>query len=151
MTPSQLRIALLFSVCLNIGALGAVAYRSLMPAAVPQAGESLPRYLQLSPPQREKWHALERGFLHQLAAGAEDIRSHRDRMIQAIFAEKPDATMIDAERAAIARLQDEQQKLVIQQLLSESALLEPRQRDLLARLLLAQPVGMPNVDQLHRE
>lgn len=151
MTPSQLRIALLFSVCLNVGALGAVAYRSLMPAAAPQAGESLPRYLQLSPPQREKWHALERGFLHQLAAGAEDIRSHRDRMIQAIFAEKPDATMIDTERAAIARLQDEQQKLVIQQLLSESALLEPRQRDLLARLLLAQPVGMPNVDQLHRE
>ena len=151
MTPSQLRIALLFSVCLNVGAVGAVAYRSLMPAAAPPVGESLPRYLQLSPPQLDKWHALERGFLRQLAAGAEDIRSHRDRMIQAILSEKPDSKTIDSERAAIARLQDEQQKLVIQQLLSESELLEPSQRDRLARLLLAQPVGMPNVDQLHRE
>ncbi|MBI2278284.1 MAG: periplasmic heavy metal sensor [Dechloromonas sp.] len=151
MTPSQLRIALLFSICLNIGAFGAVAYRSLMPAAAPAGGESLPRHLQLSPPQLDKWHALERSFLQQLAAGAEDIRSHRDRMIQAIFAEQPDSTMIDAERAAIARLQDEQQKLVIRQLLSESELLNPRQRDRLVRLLLAQPVGMPNVDQLHRD
>ncbi|MCK9382545.1 MAG: periplasmic heavy metal sensor [Sulfuritalea sp.] len=151
MKPNQLRIALALSVLINLGVLGAVAYRAIAPAAAPAAGESLPRHLQLSADQVHRWHESEAGFLTQLVAGADKIRVHRDRMIGAIFADAPDQALIDTERTAIARLQDEQQKLVIGQLLRERELLQPVQRDRLARLLLAQPVGPSTIEQLHRD
>ena len=59
--------------------------------------------------------------------------------------------LIDAERASIARLQDEQQKRVIQQLLRERELLTPPQRALLAQLLLDQPAGPSMIELLHRD
>lgn len=151
MKPTTLRLALALSVLVNLGVLGAVAYRSLAPAAGPAGGESLPRHLQLTADQVRRWHESEAAFLAQLGAGAEQIRAHRDRMIGAIFDAAPDPALIDAERAAIARLQDEQQKLVIAQLLRERELLQAPQRDRLARLLLAQPVGPSSIEQLHRD
>jgi len=150
MKPNHLRIALALSFLINLGVLGAIAYRSMIPVAVP-AGESLPRHLQMSTEQLHRWHESEAGFLKQLGAGAEEIRAHRDRMIRAIFSEKPDQDLIDGERAAIARLQDEQQKLVIAQLLRERELLQPDQRERLARLLLSQPVAASTIEQLHRD
>ncbi|MDP1655799.1 MAG: periplasmic heavy metal sensor [Hylemonella sp.] len=151
MKPTSLRIALLLSLFINVGVLGAVAYRALVPASTPAAGLNLPRHLQLSAEQLQHWHASETAFLGQLEATATDIRQHRDRLVRAIFAENTDPTLIEAERTAIARLQDEQQKLVIRQLLAERALLNPAQREQLARLLLAQPVGPSTIEQLHRE
>ncbi|MBA3031542.1 MAG: periplasmic heavy metal sensor [Gammaproteobacteria bacterium] len=150
MKPNPLRIALVLSFLINLGVLGAIAYRAMVPAAVP-AGESLPRHLQLSPEQLHRWHESEAGFLRQISAGADQIRAHRDRMIRAVFADTPDQTLIDRERMAIARLQDEQQKLVIAQLLRERELLQPAQRERLAQLLLAQPVGPSTIEQLHRD
>jgi len=151
MKPTHLRIALALSVLINIGVVGAVAYRAMAPAAAPAAGESLPHHLQLSAEQLHRWHDAEAAFLGQLGAGADKIRTHRDRMIGAIFADTPDRALIDAERTAIARLQDEQQKLVIEQLLHEREMLQPVQRERLARLLLAQPVGPSTIEQLHRD
>lgn len=151
MNTNSLRIALVLSLLINLGVLGAVAYRAMAPTAAPAAGESLPRYLHLSAEQLRHWHESEAGFLTQLGAGADRIRSHRDRMIGAIFADSPDQALIDAERAAIARLQEEQQKLVIGQLLRERELLQAPQREQLARLLLAQPVGPSSIEQLHRD
>ncbi len=150
MKPNPLHIALALSLLINLGVLGAIAFRSAVPVAAP-GGESLPRHLQLSAEQLQHWHESEAGFLRQLGAGAEEIRVHRDRMIHAIFAEKPDPGLIDGERAAIARLQDKQQQLVIAQLLRERELLQPAQRERLARLLLAQPVTASPIEQLHRE
>jgi len=40
---------------------------------------------------------------------------------------------------------------VIGQLLRERQLLQPDQRERLARLLLAQPVGPSTIEQLHRD
>jgi hypothetical protein len=151
MKPNHLRLALALSFLINLGVLGAVAYRAMAPAAAPAAGESLPRHLQLSAEQLHRWHESEAAFLGQLGAGADKIRVHRDRMIGAIFADTPDQVLIDAERTAIARLQDEQQKLVIGQLLRERELLQPAQRERLARLLLEQPVGPSTIEQLHRD
>lgn len=151
MNPPYLRLALALSLFINLGVLGALAYRAWTPLAPPAAGESLPRHLQLSAEQLQRWHQSETLFLKQLGAGAARIRGHRDRMIGAIFAATPDQALIDAERAAIARLQDEQQKLVIAQLLLERELLQPEQRARLARLLLAQPVGPSTIEQLHRD
>jgi hypothetical protein len=150
MKPTTLRIALALSALINLGVLGAVVYRAMVPTA-PAAGENLPRHLQLSADQLHRWHESEAGFLRQLGAGADRIRAHRDRMIGAIFAETPDQALVDAERTAIARLQEEQQKLVIAQLLLERELLQPVQRERLARLLLTQPVGPSTIERLHRD
>lgn len=151
MKPAHLRIALALSVLINLGVVGAVAYRAMVPPAAPAAGENLPRHLQLSVEQRQRWHESEAAFLKQLGAGAEQIRAHRDRMIAALFAETPDQALVDIERTAIARLQEEQQKLVIAQLLRERELLQPLQRERLARLLQEQPVGPSTIEQLHRD
>lgn len=150
MKPNTLRIVLALSVLINLGVVGAVAYRATVPPAA-ATGESLPRHLQLSAEQLQRWHESEAAFLKQLGTGAEQIRAHRDRMIGAIFAATPDQAQVDAERTAIARLQEEQQKLVIAQLLRERELLQPAQRERLARLLLAQPVGPSTIEQLHRD
>lgn len=150
MNQKLLRIALTLSLLVNVGVLGAIAYRSAVSSAA-TAGESLPRHLQLSAEQQQRWHQSEGDFLRQLAAGAEEIRVHRDRMIHAIFAETADPALVDGERMAIAGLQDQQQKLVIGQLLRERELLQPAQRERLAQLLLAQPVAPSTVEQLHRD
>lgn len=150
MKPKPLHLALALSLLINLGVLGAIAHRGAVSPSS-SAGESLPRHLQLSAEQVQRWHESEAGFLRELGAGAEEIRLHRDRMIHAIFAEKPDPGLIAGERAAIARLQDRQQQLVIAQLLRERELLQPAQRERLAQLLLAQPVAASAIEQLHRD
>lgn len=147
MTPRQLRTLLAFSVLINVGVLGAAAYRALATDVFP----GLPRHLGLDAEQTHRWHEAERGFLAQLADGATAIQAHRDRMIRAIFADAPDLALIDAERAAIAALQDAQQKRVIEQLLRERELLDATQRERLAQLLLAQPAGPSGFERLHRD
>lgn len=147
MKPRLLRTLLAFSVLINVGVLGAAAYRALTADAFP----GLPRHLGLDAEQTHRWHDAERGFLGQLADGATAIQAHRDRMIRAIFADAPDLALIDTERAAIAALQDAQQKRVIEQLLKERALLDATQRERLARLLLAQPAGPSGFERLHAD
>lgn len=147
MKPQLLRAALAFSLLINVGVLGAAAYRATTSEDFP----GLPRYLRLGAAQTQHWHAAEQDFLAQLGAGAAAIQAHRDRMIRAIFADPPDLALVDAERAAIATLQDEQQKRVIRQLLKERELLDPAQRERLAQLLLAQPAGPSSFERLHRD
>ncbi|MBA3998539.1 MAG: hypothetical protein C0466_15430 [Candidatus Accumulibacter sp.] len=157
MNTRTLRIALALSLLVNFGVLAAVAYRGIAAGeaprvvAPPHAFPGLPRYLQLSDAQLRDWHASEAPFLTQLAAGADEIRTHRDRMIREIFSATPDPARIDAERARIAQLQDEQQKAVIRQLQRERELLSPAQRERLAGLLLEQPALPPPFEQLHRD
>jgi len=147
MKPQLLRTLLAFSVLINVGVLGAAAYRELNTDAFP----GLPRYLELDVTQTRHWHEAERNFLVQLADVTTAIEAHRSRMIRAIFAESPDLAQIDAERVAIAALQEIQQKRVIEQLLRERALLDAAQRERLAALLLAQPAGPSGVQRPHRD
>jgi hypothetical protein len=147
MKTPLLRALLACSVLINVGVLGAAAYRALTADAFP----GLPRHLGLDAGQTQRWHEAERGFLAQLADGATTIQAHRDRLIRAIFSDTPDPAMIDAERAAIATLQDAQQKRVIEQLLRERELLDATQRERLAALLLAQPAGPSGFERLHRD
>jgi hypothetical protein len=147
MNTQLLRAALAFSLLVNFGVLGAVAYRATTSKGV--AG--LPQHLQLDTAQTQRWHEAEQGFLSRLNAGAAAIQGHRDRMIRAIFADTPDLARVDAERAAIAALQDAQQKRVIEQLLKERELLTAAQRERLAQLLLAQPAGPSGFERLHRD
>jgi Spy/CpxP family protein refolding chaperone len=104
---------------------------------------SLPDYLKLNAGQRRQWHDLEKGFLKELATDWDQIRAHRRNMINEIFAERPDRSRIEAERAAIAELQATQQQRVIAQLLKERDIIDPGQRRALAELLLRQaPPGV---------
>ena len=147
MKPQLLRTLLAFSVLINVGVIVAAAYHGLNTDTFP----GLPRYLGLDVTQTRHWHEAERNFLVQLADGTSAIEAHRTHMIRAIFAESPDLAQIDAERVAIAELQDTQQKRVIEQLLRERAILDAAQRERLAALLLAQPLGPSGVERLHRD
>lgn len=149
MKRSGLQFALLLSLLLNLGVIGAAGYLVVTRGQAPAVfgGDtteaSLPDYLKLSVEQRRQWHDLETGFLKELAADWDQIRTHREIMINEIFADRPDRSRIEAERAAIADLQATQQQRVIAQLLKERDIIDRGQRRALAELLVRQaPSGV---------
>lgn len=146
MKPSALRFTLLFSVLLNLGVVAAIVVDAVR-APVAQA---LPDYLALRADQRVRWQAAEGPFLVQFSAASRRLEAHRTGLIRAIFADTVDPAAIEAERAQIAELQQAQQRLMIEQLLAERDMLDPAQRERLARLLIDQP-GVPSaLETLHR-
>ncbi len=113
---------------------------------------NLQDHLALNAEQRARWQALEPDFLQALAANWQAIRQHREALVRHIFAATPDRTAIDAEQAAIARLQGAQQQRVIAQLLAERALLDEHQRTRLMELLLNRYAQeSTEEEQLHRD
>lgn len=156
MKALALRLALILSLLVNLGVIAALGYRSFMQAAAPHAVRAaddfpgLARYLSLSAEQQRRWREAEAGFITQLAAGEPEILQRRNRLLDEIFAAAPDASRIEAERAAIARLQDERQRIVIEQLQREREILDAAQRARLAQLLRSQPAGVSGFEQLHR-
>lgn len=154
MKSTTLRLLFTLSLLVNLGVVGAFTYRAIESGAIFGSGQApfagLVDYLDLDHGQQLRWHEVEAGFLRRFEAGATAIHEGRDQLLRQIFAESPDTASIESERAAIARLQDEQQQLVIEQLLAERALLDPRQRERLLQLLLSQPVGTSGFEELHR-
>lgn len=156
MKASTLRLALILSLLVNLGVLGAIGYRALGPGAARQATGAtdgfpgLARHLSLSQEQQSRWREAETAFVARLADGGREILQRRNRLIDEIFAESPDAARIEAERAGIARLQDDRQRIVIEQLLREREILDAGQRARLAQLLRSQPAGVSGFEQLHR-
>ena len=98
--------ALLLSVLLNLGVVGAAGYRAL--AGDRAAAGDLATRLQLDAVQRQRWHSLEEGFVRELDAGWKEIASHREKLVREVFSESPDAARIEAERARIAQIQVQQ-------------------------------------------
>ena len=96
---------------------------------------NLQDYLELTSEQRQHWQQLSLAFA-EVSANWNAIRKHREALVRHIFAAAPDRQAIDAEQAAIARLQAEQQQRVIAQLLAERALFNEAQRVRLMELLL---------------
>ena len=150
------RYLLVVSLSLNLGIAGALLWQSSRPR--PQADPAHPAHLnlqdhlELSAEQRARWQALEPDFLRELAANWQAIRQHREALVRHIFAATPDRAAIDAEQAAIARLQGAQQQRVITQLLAERALLDERQRTRLVELLLNRYAQeTTEEEQLHRD
>jgi Spy/CpxP family protein refolding chaperone len=153
MTSSTLRNALTLSLLVNFGVIAAVGWQKLQTDGLPApsgAPTELSRHLQLSASQLQRWHDAEAPFLAFLHASNSAIGEHRNRLIQAIFDERVNRQTIDAEQAKIAELQNDQQRLLIEQLLRERDILEPQQRAKLAHLLTQQPVGASPIEQLHR-
>ena len=157
MKSSRLRAALVLSLLMNLGVLGAIGYRALKPdPAHPQVGAAdgfrgLARHLSLSEEQQRRWRDAETPFIGRLTESGSEILRHRNRLIDEMFADAPDPARIEAVRANIARLQNERQQIVVQQLLREREILDPDQRARLAQLLRSQPAGVPDVERLHRD
>ena len=154
MSNTTLRNALVLSVLVNVGVLAGLGWQKLSHDGLPMpsgAPTELSRELQLSASQLQRWHDAEAPFLAYLRASNASLGEHRNRLIEAIFAEQVDRTVIDAEQAKIAELQNEQQRLLIDQLLQEREILEPQQRARLAQVLTQQSFGADNIEQLHRK
>ena len=139
--------ALLLSVLLNLGVVGAAGYRSLTGDRA--AAADLATRLQLDADQRQRWHSLEEGFVRELDAGWKEIASHREKLVREVFSESPDAARIEAGRARIAQIQVQQQQRVIEQFLREREILNPGQRQALVELLLREEHAAPRERQLH--
>lgn len=154
MSNTTLRNALALSVLVNVGVLAGLGWQKLSRDGLPMpsgAPTELSRELQLSASQLQRWHDAEAPFLAYLRASNASLGEHRNRLIEAIFAEQVDRAVIDAEQAKIAELQNEQQRLLIDQLLQEREILEPQQRARLAQVLTQQSFGADSIEQLHRK
>ena len=150
------RSLLAISLALNLGVVAALVLHQPPPADPPAAAHEAPvnlqDYLELTGEQRQHWQQLEPGFLTEVSANWNAIRKHREALVRHIFAAAPDRQAIDAEQAAIARLQAEQQQRVIAQLLAERALLNEAQRARLMELLLRRYAQESSEEELlHRE
>lgn len=155
MNRLRLRYALALSLLLNAGFIGAVGYQVVKNCGLPSvpiaaAQPDVAEYLKLTPEQRERWHALEADFMRQYDANAKEIAARREKLIRTIFSEQPTAERIEAEREAIARMQGDQQRRVIAQLLREREILDPAQQAALAAFLLDQGAGVSSVERVHR-
>lgn len=149
MKPYAWKLLLAASLLVNVGVIAAawlpvwrtngVTERALFGMRHEQVAD----HLELDAAQRQHWHAMEAGFVKELHDSAEQIRIHRERMVREIMSDRPDAAVIERERAAIFALQQAQQRSVIAQLLKERELLRPGQRAALAELLLTQDAGIP--------
>ncbi|WP_332674294.1 periplasmic heavy metal sensor [Aromatoleum sp.] len=148
MKPTLLRVALLVSLFVNVGVVVAVGMNAFR-APASQDGAPLHEYLGLDADQTRRWHEIERPFVQQFGAASAEVERHRVALIGAIFAEDVDRAKLEAERDAIARVQAEQQRLLIEQLLAEREILAPTQRVRLAQLLLDQPGGSSAFEKLH--
>lgn len=145
---------LAFSLLLNVGVLGAVGYQAWQNGGWPglHAGDKqdhLAEYLNLSEEQGRQWKAKEEKFLQKMSADWDDVRIHRERMIRQIFSQQPDLAAIEADRAAISRIQEKQQRHVIAQLMEEQRILNATQREALAGLLIQQKPAGSLEERLH--
>ncbi len=147
MRRSTLLYALVISLLLNLGVLGAAGYQALRHGG--PAGDDLAVRLAMDSGQRERWQVLEDSFVRELDAGWREIAQHRERLIREVFSDDPDRARIEEERARIAQLQTRQQQRVIEQFLQERDILNAEQRRALVELLLLEQPAVPLERQLH--
>lgn len=139
--------ALILSVLLNLGVVGAAGYRSLVQDR--SGATDLASRLELDAAQRTRWYSLEQNFVRELDAGWEEIARHREALVRDVFSEQPDPTRIEAARARIAEVQMQQQQRVIAQFLQEREILNADQRRKLVDVLLREEPAAPRERQLH--
>jgi len=139
--------ALVISVLLNLGVIGAAGYRALVPES--SRATELTSRLKLDAAQQTRWHSLEQDFVRELDAGWQEIARHRELLVREVFSERPDPARIEAERARIAEVQMQQQQRVIAQFLQEREILNAEQRRELVDVLLREEPAAPRERQLH--
>ena len=154
MKRQWLNTLLALSLLLNVGVLGAVGYQAWQNGGLPglhaaEKHDHLAERLQLSAEQRRQWQEKEQKFLRDMGADWEQVRIHRESMIREIFSPQPDPEAIEATRQAICRIQEKQQRHVIAQLMEEQQILDAKQREILAELLIQQKPAGSLEERLH--
>lgn len=137
-------LALAISLLINVGALAGAWFQVWRAGGATELAlfgmghERVPEYLKLDHDQRKHWVAMEEDFVASLNDASRTLQAHRESLVREIFSPRPDAAVIERERAAIFALQEAQQRSIIEQLLKEREMLAPEQRRALADLLLDQ-------------
>jgi hypothetical protein len=162
MTRNSQRIIFVLSLTLNFSVIGTVIYHLFRDGHIPGYGHlsgfysgtntknHLSDYFDLSDDKRRVWREKSKEHEQELADSWQEIQGHRGKMIRAIFTAQPDLKIIEAERAEIARLQGVVQRALIQHMLDEQGMLDDRQRQVLAELLIRQNFT-PTMDELPRQ
>jgi Spy/CpxP family protein refolding chaperone len=140
----RLYTILTLSLLLNAAVVLTVGYRALASGVLPGTVRSAtqePVYLaddlDLTEAQRSPWRTQARAFGAEMDALWRQAAGRRERMIREVFSPSPDAAVVEAERAAMAGLQERMQQLVIAHMREEREMLTEVQRDRLVGLLIA--------------
>lgn len=149
MKSTTSRVALVTSLLLNVGVAIAVGMTMFRSPTDSTGRTPLHDYLALDAAQTQRWHELEQPFLRKFGETSAQIEAHRTALISAIFVRDADRAALEAERAAIAELQAEQQRLLLDQLLAEREVLTQPQRVRLAKLLLDEGAAPSPVERMH--
>lgn len=150
MSPHPLKIALILSLMLNIGVLGAAGFQLARGGSQSATdGSGVADSLQLDEEQRRQWREMESGFKESFRESWGATRRHREVLVRHIFSDQPDPAAIEDERRAILNLLEQQQKRVIAQLLAKRNILTEQQRAKLAEMLIRQEPAA-TVEQLVR-
>lgn len=147
MNQSKTRTYLIFLTLLNFSILLAIVWANWGGTSKPLV---LANYLQLDAEQVLRWREAEQTFLGQLESNEAAIKQQRDTLIEAVFADELVLDNVHVERQTLAQLQNQQQKIVVEQLLAERAILTARQRELLQDILIQQPIHTSQYEQLHK-
>jgi len=127
---------LVLSVAINVGVFGGAGYRfikksSAANCAEKNLGSSFERFARdvgLSPTQAQEFDALRKSFEPQTSRIRDSLKEKRTRLVDKLM--EPDANLekLMAEVNEIESLQAELQKLAVDQMLKEKALLTPDQK-----------------------
>lgn len=134
------RTYLIFITLLNLSILLAIIWTGWGRAWSTAQTPVLENYLMLDAQQVLQWQQAEREFLVRLESNAAAIQKQRTVLIKAVFADELVLDEVHAARQALARLQNQQQSIVVEQLLAERSIATPAQRRALEELLLQQPM-----------
>ena len=144
------RTYLIFITLLNLSILLAIIWACWGRAWSTAQTPVLENYLMLDAQQVLQWQQAEREFLVRLESNAAAIQKQRTVLIKAVFADELVLDEVHAARQALARLQNQQQSIVVEQLLAERSIATPAQRRALEELLLQQPMHSSQYEQLHQ-
>lgn len=150
MNTSKLRSFIIIATLLNVSVLLAIVWAGWGRAWQAETTPALEDYLQLNAQQVLQWRQAEQGFLVQLEGNESAIHQQRNALIESIFAEQLVLNEVHRAQLALAKLQNEQQHIVVEQLLAERAILTPQQRLLLQQLLTQQAIYPSQFEQLHK-
>lgn len=150
MNTSKIRTSLIFITLLNLSILLAIVWAGWGRAWLTEQAPALENHLMLDAQQVLQWQQAEREFLVRLGANTAAIQQQRNMLIETVFADDLVLEDVHAARQALARLQNQQQEIVVEQLLAERAIVTPAQRRTLQELLLQQPIHSSHYEQLHQ-
>jgi Spy/CpxP family protein refolding chaperone len=121
------RLAILFSAALNLGFLGAYAWRLAARGAEPDG--ALPYLsLHLTEEQQRRFDPLRHEFHARMADIGGQIQQERLRLLDLLAPPDQDRRAVRAAQETILRLQGEMQDAVVEHLVAQCAIFTPEQR-----------------------